>query len=615
MQGSFGRRRWWIAAGAAVLVLAGVGALLPVALDAGYFRPALIRFLESRFNRQIRIEGRLQLQLWSHSPRVVAEQVTIGNPPWAPPGEMARIGRVTLLYSAPGFGHSAELESVTLEDANLHLERDAAGRANWQRVDPTTTHGKGIPLIRELSAADVHVLLDDQRRHLQFDGIVSAQGLRHGPAPRRLHIAGKGQLNGRPATFDLSADPLETARREVPYAWEFSEESSGSRAKVHGFLPRPFDFDLMNASFEADGEDLKDLYFLTGVTLVNTGAYRLTGSVERRAASTRFTQLKLSSGQSDLRGSLSIETVNGRPQFDAALSANLLRTADFGARAAGRGPPPDAPPRIFSDAVLFNPDALRRADTRLRFNAQRVDVGRMSLQSVSGQMKIDHGVVTVTPLTADFLQGRLEARIRLDANKDMPAAEASMRFADLQLSALNHKDPQAPVEGLMQARIDITGQGRSVHQVAATANGTVNAEVPHGMIRSSLAELAGVDLRGLGLTLTRSKREAAVRCAAASFRANDGTLTARSIVVDTEPVVIRGAGSIRLDTEQLDLTLRGEPKDLRLLRVDAPLLVGGTLARPSIAIQTHAGSVKLLDRGAGKDVDCASLLAASRAEH
>jgi len=606
-----GRRSWWIGAGAAVLALAGVGALLLAALDAGYFRPALIRYLEARFNRQIRIDGPLHLQLWSRHPYMVAQQVTIGNPPWVAPGETARIGRLTLSFSAPGFGHGASLESVTLEDANLHLLRDAAGRANWQRVDPATTYDQGLPLIRDLSAVDVHVQLDDQRRHLQFAGIVSAQGLRQAPAPRRLHIAGKGQLNGRPAAFDLSADPLDTARREVPYAWEFSEESSGSRLKVHGSLPRPFDFDLMNAVFDADGEDLKDLYFLVGVTLVNTGAYRLTGTVERRAGDTRFTHLQLSSGKSDLGGSLSIETVNGRPQLDAVLTANLLRTSDFGARAAGRGPPPDSPPRIFSD-VAVNPDALRHTDVLVRLNAQRVDIARMSLQTVSAQMKIDHGIVTVTPLTGDYLQGKVEARIRLDANKDVPAAEASIRFTDLQLSALEHKDAEAPVEGLMQARVDITGQGRSIHQVAATANGSIGAELPRGMIRASLAELTGVDLRGLGLTLTRSKREAAVRCAAASFRAHDGTLTARSLVVDTEPVVITGAGEIHLNTEELDLTLRGQPKDLRLLRLDAPLLVRGALARPSVAVQPHASSVKLIDRGTGKDVDCASLLAASR---
>ena len=610
MKGPLTRRAWWIGAAAVILVLIGAIPLLIIALDAGYFRSVLIHYAEAHFNRQIRIAGPLHLDLWSRHPRLVAEQVIVANPSWVPPGEMGRVGRLTLKFSAPGFGRGPALESVTLEDATLHLLRDDAGHANWHRVEPTDAHGKGIPLIKDLSAQGAHVTLDDQRRHLKFDGIVSARGEQQTP-PQRLHIEGKGQLNGKSTNFDLDGDPLDSARRDTPYAWQFTEESSGSHVTVHGSLPQPYNFDLVDATFDASGEDLKDLYFLTGVRLVNTGAYQLTGRVERHGDDSRFTDLHLHSGQSDVEGKLSITPVDNRPQITAELSAKLLRTADFGARAAGRAPSADAAPRIFSNAT-FNPESLRRTDTQLRFTARHVEIGRMTLQSLSGQMQIDHGVVSARSVTADLLQGKVEADIRVDANQGTPVVQAKLRFTDLQLSALKHKDDEAPVEGLMQARVDVSGLGRSIRQVAASANGSVSVALPGGTIRASLAELAGVDLRGLGLTLTHSKREVAVRCAAAAFKAIDGTLTARSLVVDTTPVLIRGEGDIHLDTEGLDLTLRGEPKDLRVLRLDAPLLVQGTLARPAIAIQAHDSKVKLVDPGHGKDVDCAQLLAADR---
>jgi uncharacterized protein involved in outer membrane biogenesis len=164
----------------------------------------------------------------------------------------------------------------------------------------------------------------------------------------------------------------------------------------------------------------------------------------------------------------------------------------------------------------------------------------------------------------------------------------------------------------MQANINITGVGASLHRIAATADGSVAAALPHGKIRASLAELAGVDLRGLGLIVTRSRRETEVRCAVASFAAHNGTLTARSLVIDTGPVLIEGEGVIHLDTESLDLALRGKPKDLRLLRLDAPLLIRGTLRQPTVAIQAHDSSVKLVERGQATDVDCGALLAQGR---
>jgi AsmA family protein len=632
--------KWGVAAAAVVLGLAGIGTALILALDAGYFRAPFVAYLRAHFNRAISIDGPMQLRLWSGHPRIVAQQVTIGNPSWVAAGDMARIERLTVVFDGPRPGHAAVLQSISMDGATLHLLRDAAGHANWQRFNPDSgAVGKGLPLIRELSATDAHLLLDDQLRHLQFDGTVSAQGSGQTGGPARLHMEGKGQLNGKTTNLELSGDPLGSVRRDVPYAFEFMEQSGGSRVDLHGSLPQPFDFNLMDGTFEASGANLKDLYFLTGVTLVNTGAYRLSGSIARRGTSTSFDQLKLTTGQSDVAGTLSShpqdraanrgaanrgaanrgtaergEPVTGRSLLEGTLTAGVLHLADFGARAATRGIQPasvQAPPLLFSDAAL-NPEGLRRSDAQVRFEARRVDVGSTPVQSLSGQMKIDRGVVSITAVRGEVMQGKFEARLKLDANKNVPIADISMRFNDLQLATLEHKQQEPPLDGLMQVRIDITGQGVSLHQIAASANGSVSATVPHGTIRASLAELTGVDLRGLGLTLTRSKRETAVRCAAATFEAHDGTLSARSIVIDTEPVLIRGEGSVRLDTESLDIVLRGEPKEVRLMRMDAPILIRGTLRQPALAIQTHDSSVKLIDPGNGKSVDCASLLAPPR---
>jgi uncharacterized protein involved in outer membrane biogenesis len=179
----------------------------------------------------------------------------------------------------------------------------------------------------------------------------------------------------------------------------------------------------------------------------------------------------------------------------------------------------------------------------------------------------------------------------------------------------------------------LTGHGRSLHELAASANGTVTAVLPHGVMRASLAELAGIDLRGLGLLLTRNREETAVRCGVASFQAQDGTLSVQSLVLDTDPVLITGSGTIHLDTESLDLALHGRPKRPRLLRLRAPVLVRGTLKHPSIGIEARtsvaqagaavalgvlltplAAVLAFVDPGLAKDADCAALLAQAKTD-
>ena len=84
-------------------------------------------------------------------------------------------------------------------------------------------------------------------------------------------------------------------------------------------------------------------------------------------------------------------------------------------------------------------------------------------------------------------------------------------------------------------------------------------------------------------------------------------MTSQGIVVDTDDVLITGDGSIRLDTESLHLSFIGHPKQVRLLRMSAPILLGGSLLHPTFGLE-HPKSVQLIDRGTAKNVDCASFM-------
>jgi len=273
---------------------------------------------------------------------------------------------------------------------------------------------------------------------------------------------------------------------------------------------------------------------------------------------------------------------------------------------------------------MLSPHAVRHGDWRVRFSARRVDVRRVSLRGISARMTIDKGVIVVDPLSADVLGGKLTAHLRLDAKTDTPAADVDLKLTDVQIAQFDRKDAgPPPVEGALQARVNVTGHGRSVHEVAATANGPVTAILTHGAIRTSLAELAGLDLRALGLILAKDKQETGIRCAIAAFEAHDGTLNAQRLVVDTEPVLITGEGQLDLDSESLDFVLRAQPKSLRLFRLRAPLLVRGTLDHPAVSVRKGtitaqtAGAAALgivltplaallafVDPGLAKNTDC-----------
>jgi uncharacterized protein involved in outer membrane biogenesis len=595
---------WMLAALAALI---GGLLLMAAALDGGLFHGPLVRMVAAKAGRQIKVEGPLRVHLLSRNPSVVAERVTIGNPAWTRAGITAEARKITVRFQTPRLGHLWDIESLEVDSATLSLLRDSSGHANWQQTNPDDGTGAGPPLIRSLSVPRARVTLDDDMRHLQFDGTIDAKDTASGGAAA-LRLEGSGQLNGRPVTFELGGDALATAARDKPYHFTFTERSSGSRLTGAGSLLRPFNLQAFDLNFEGGGADLKDLRYLIGFGFIHTGSYKLSGKLARRENHSMITDLVVTSGQSSVRGGIAVDRNGVWLKIDATLNSPLLRLADLGRAPGVDAQAQDTHTLLLSDTAP-NPAVLRHKNAVVNFQVHEVDAGRLVLHGVTGKAVIDDGILSLTPLSADALDGKLNITLQINTRSDVPAAKLDLKIIDMQLGQLPRKGATAPaIEGPLTLRAVVSGNGKSLHQMAASANGTLSASLPSGTIRDSLAELTGLDLRGLGLLITKSKKEAAVRCGVASFQAHDGLLTAATLVIDTDPVLITGDGTVQLATEAIDLTLRGEPKGTRILRMQAPVLIQGTLKHPSMGVQGHDSRLKLIDRGHAKDADCAALM-------
>jgi AsmA protein len=104
-------------------------------------------------------------------------------------------------------------------------------------------------------------------------------------------------------------------------------------------------------------------------------------------------------------------------------------------------------------------------------------------------------------------------------------------------------------------------------------------------------------------------------------------MQANALVFDTEVVNVGGNGSINLKNEQMDLTLKPEPKDRSIASLNSPLYLRGTFSKPEVGpdmgrLATRgAGAIlmgilnpllaviPLLEEGKGKDSNCGKLIA------
>ena len=668
-----------------------VGGLLVVLLltlavldaNADGLRGPLARYATARLGRDVSIDGKLQLHLLSWTPRVVMNDLRIANPGWVKkPADMARIGKLQVSWSIPALlKGEILLPYVGVDDSDIDVVRDARERLNWSFSSeggaPAKPSSKPVklPILGTLHLGAGHLVVNDEVRKLRFNGTVKADQAPKG-GPLSLSLEGDGSINGEPFKLDATGDPLVTAESHKPYTVVSHITAGRTKVKSSITLTKPFDMGSVVADIEASGDDLADLYYLSGLALPNTAPYTVSGHLQRRGSRLDLTDFKGTLGNSDIHGKLSVETATERPVLTADLYTRELDIKDLGptlgsrakvtpsslsrqqaqhsgetaeeSSAKARAAAPKAAKTGAAEAREADakaargdsllPDAkldlkrIRGMDANVKYHAEAVKTDKMSIREILLDLRLDHGVMTFTPVSFVLPQGKLTSNIRVDGSKDIPEVEIDSRLSEVRLSQFKTKDGQEPLDGTMVGRALLHGRGKSLHEIGSTAAGTLSLAVPHGDIRSAFAELMGINAaRGLGLLLTKNQDKTGIRCGVANFKAEGGVFAAQDIVIDTDTVLILGKGQVDLGPEALDLTLNGQPKKLRLFRIKSPIEIGGTLLKPKVGLKAGntpgqvaiatalgvlatplASVLAFIDPGLAKDADCGSLLAEAR---
>ncbi len=631
----------WGAVG--IVVVGGAVAAFLLLFQWNWLRGPLESQISGRLHRPVAITGDLEGHVWSWSPSLTVKGLVISNPAWAGAAPMATLPKVTVSVHLPDLLKGQVILPLVEADApDVRLRRLADGRTNWTFSDHPQP--LKLPAIRHFVIQDGHLRMDDQQRKLVFVGTVTSNEQAVGTGRGVFMLTGQGTLNGAPFNAHVTGGPLLNIDPNRPYPFSAQVEAAETRVSMVGIVPHPFDLSRFTSQLKVSGDDLSDLYRLTGLALPATPPYALSGGFARVNDNYAFQRFQGRVGDSDLGGDASIDVRSGRPMLTADLVSRRLSLADLGAviGAAPRdtrnhtlSPAQIAAAKRLSVEHRILPDArldlarVRGMDAKVSYRAQTVQAKSLPIRQVSFKVDLDHGVLKVDPLAFTLPQGQITGMIRIDARGATPTEAIDLRLTGArleQLVAAGAANP--PITGGILARAQLSGSGDSVRSAAGGANGVITVVIPHGQIRQSLAELLGINAtKGLFLLLANSNDQTPVRCAVADFHAQNGILTANRIVLDTGVVLALGKGQVNLKDETVDLRLEGKPKKFRLIRIAAPITLRGRLEAPKAGVDLSkaagqlaiAGAVgafvsplavilPFVNPGLAKDADCSSLL-------
>lgn len=584
-------------------VLATVAALLLALLvllilfEWNWLKGPLQRMVEARTGRAFVIEGDLDVDL-GRVTTVAGDRLSLANAEWSKHSNMATADRAELDIELMPllFQWDLRIRELRLSRPDLRLERGPDGKGNWEFKDDQQDDAP-LPL-RRVWINDGRLRYANASDKTDIDISVDSAAPARRDASAPIDIKGKGRWIGNDFSISGRAEsPLELSQTDEPYRIDLTAKAGATEAHARGNLVNPFQLRRFDLQLALSGQDLEDLYPLTGLASPPTPPYRFDGRLSRKGPVWRYQDFNGIVGDSDLGGTAEFDVSGARPRLTAKLSSKRLDLDDLsgfvGAPTQTGGKESsnakgDAQSQQLADSARLLPQTrydlsrLRAMDADVRLSAARIDAPTLPIDDMDAHLKLEAGVVRLEPLNFGVAGGDVRSTIRMDASKDTIRTRADITASKLDLSRLFPTvELSRDAVGRVGGNVAINGTGNSIAAMLGTANGEIALGMGAGRISNLLMELAGLDVAEALKFLITEDRTVPIRCAFGDFAVKDGIMYSRALAFDTADTIIIGEGQISLKEETFDLELRPRPKDRSLFALRSPLVLDGTFKDPS----------------------------------
>ncbi len=565
------------------------------------FRGLIESQLSAAAGRDVKVHGAIDLDLGSPT-QITLGDVRLANP--APDNEqaMARLGSGSVAVDPwallRGRVHVRELR---LEGARASLFKPRQGQANWAGLGgeaKSEEEGGAPPAIDRIVVDDGLIVYEDEPRKARVEVRVQTIPADGPQGEERVRITAQGTLGGIPLTGEAEVGAFTALLGSAAkYPTRGRLEAGATSIAFDGALVNPLEFEGLDGTLTAAGDNLQDLFPLFGVSTPNTPPYRISGQVHHEAGIWQISEADGKVGDSDIRGSFRYETGGERPLLKADLASRRLDFDDLGVLVGapsqtGKGETANAVQKElaqrYSAEERVLPDAkldfarVRTMDAEVTFRGEQVNAPDLPLDNVRLTMRMRDGLIEFEPLELGVAGGTLSSAIAIDGRKDPVASYLNLWLRGFSLERIAGGKA---ARGNIYGRVQLQTVGNSIRESFGTANGEASFIIEQGAARELLVEAAGLDIaETLTLALGDDSEETPISCGLATFDVRSGVLQSRAILFDTEESVLTGNGTIDLGKEALSLDLLAHPKEPSLLTVDSPVRLTGSFKAVKLSL-------------------------------
>ena len=205
------------------------------------------------------------------------------------------------------------------------------------------------------------------------------------------------------------------------------------------------------------------------------------------------------------------------------------------------------------------------------FRGAQVITEKMPLEKMTAHLIVNGGVLKLAPLDFGAAGGNLVAQIEMDGRRVPIATHVDITAKGLHLEQMfPNSRLAADNSGTMGGRAKLVGNGNSVAQLLASANGEAALIMGGGSVGELTLRLANLDIANSMLLLIGGDKQTPIRCMVGNFKAVKGEFKVEDLVLDTPKVNIVGTGEVNFNDESLHLRLVAKSKGFSLASLRGP---------------------------------------------
>jgi hypothetical protein len=303
-------------------------------------------------------------------------------------------------------------------------------------------------------------------------------------------------------------------------------------------------------------------------------------------------------------------TLSGqRPRIAADLASSKMDLRPLFPKKEKKSPEakPSPKPAAAGKGRVFPPEplpleGLKALDADVKLRVEQILGLPVSVGRFHARVELENGNLSAQPLQCLLGGGKITGAFALRTREKEPSFVCRLKFDQLEVaSLLKDLEIKEMLQGKLDGEVDLTGKGKSVAEWMAGLNGRTLLTMGKGRLQDKYLDLLGADLARSILRLINPLQKGedftALNCLVVGFEAQNGLAVCTALVADTPQMSLAGAGDIDLRTERLNLSLHPSPKagvgggsmgkvSMSLGELTKPFKLGGTLAHPSLAIDT-----------------------------